>query len=54
MTYRRRTWEKIAGEWKLAHLDHQTSECSLEQLDGEIDRILRGKQKGRVIVNLLK
>jgi putative YhdH/YhfP family quinone oxidoreductase len=54
MPYRRRTWEKIAGEWKLDHLDRQTSECSLEQLDGEIDQILRGKQKGRVIVNLLK
>ncbi len=52
MAFRRRTWEKIANEWKLPHLDRQTSLCSLEELDGEIDRILAGKQKGRVIVEL--
>ena len=52
MTFRRQTWEKIAGEWKLADLDRQTSVCPLEELDSEIDRILAGKQKGRVIVNL--
>jgi len=52
MAFRRRTWEKIANEWKLPDLDRQTSLCSLEELDGEIDRILAGKQKGRVIVDL--
>ena len=52
MTFRRRTWEKIASEWKLDNLDRQTSVCSLEELDSEIDRILAGKQKGRVIVDL--
>jgi acrylyl-CoA reductase (NADPH) len=52
MTFRQRTWERIANEWKLPDLDRQTSLCSLEELDGEIDRILAGKQKGRVIVDL--
>jgi acrylyl-CoA reductase (NADPH) len=52
MAFRRRTWEKIANEWKLTVLDRQTSVCSLEELDAEIDRILAGKQKGRVIVDL--
>jgi len=52
MTFRRRTWEKIANEWKLPDLDRQTSLCSLEELGGEIDRILAGKQRGRVIVDL--
>ena len=52
MTFRRQTWEKIASEWKLANLDRQTSVCSLEELNSEIDRILAGKQKGRVIVDL--
>jgi acrylyl-CoA reductase (NADPH) len=52
MTFRRQTWEKIANEWKLPDLDRQTSLCSLEELDGEIDRILAGKQKGRMIVDL--
>jgi putative YhdH/YhfP family quinone oxidoreductase len=52
MDFRRQTWEKIASEWKLADLDFQTSICSLEELDAEIDLILAGKQKGRVIVDL--
>jgi acrylyl-CoA reductase (NADPH) len=52
MAFRRRTWEKIASEWKLDNLNRQTSVCSLEELDSEIDRILAGKQKGRVIVDL--
>jgi putative YhdH/YhfP family quinone oxidoreductase len=52
MSLRRRTWEKIANEWKLDRLDRQTSECSLEELDLQIDLILVGKQKGRVIVDL--
>jgi len=54
MAFRRRTWEKIANEWKLTVLDRQTSVCSLEELDAEIDRILAGKQKGRVIVDLAR
>jgi len=53
MTFRRQTWEKIASEWKLADLDRQTSVCSLEELNSEIDLILDGKQKGRVIVDLV-
>ena len=52
MTFRRQTWEKIASEWKLDNLDRQTSVCSLQELNSEIDRILAGKQKGRVIVDL--
>ncbi|UCD88559.1 MAG: YhdH/YhfP family quinone oxidoreductase [Desulfobacterales bacterium] len=52
MDFRRRTWEKIADEWKLTDLDRQISVCSLEALDVEIDRILAGKQKGRVVVDL--
>ena len=52
MTFRRQTWEKIATEWKLPDLDRQTSVRPLEALDAEIDRILAGKQTGRVIVDL--
>ncbi|MEE9122163.1 MAG: YhdH/YhfP family quinone oxidoreductase [Syntrophobacteria bacterium] len=54
MNIRRQTWEKIAGEWKLDNLDRQTSVSLLEELDSQIDRILAGKQKGRVIVDLSK
>lgn len=52
MAFRLRTWKKIANEWKLTALDRQTFVCSLEELNVEIDRILAGKQKGRVIVDL--
>ena len=53
MDLRRQTWQKIASDWKLDNLDRLTSECSLAELDREIDRILQGQQKGRVVVNLM-
>jgi acrylyl-CoA reductase (NADPH) len=52
MAIRSIIWNKIAGEWKLDHLDSLVSECSLEELDSKIDMILKGKLKGRVVVNL--
>ncbi|MFP4388892.1 MAG: zinc-binding dehydrogenase, partial [Desulfococcaceae bacterium] len=52
MDRRRKIWERLAGEWKLDHLEEITRETDLENLTGEIDTILRGGQKGRVVVNL--
>jgi putative YhdH/YhfP family quinone oxidoreductase len=52
MDLRRRIWQKLAGEWKLAKLDGLASKCSLQGLEPEIVRILEGQQKGRVVVNL--
>ncbi len=49
---RRRIWQLIAGDWKLPGLDRLTREVSLDELDPEIDRILRGGQTGRVLVTL--
>ncbi len=49
---RRRIWQVIAGDWKLPGLDRLTREVSLDELDPEIDRILRGGQTGRVLVRL--
>ncbi len=53
MTIRQRTWDKLAKDWKLENLDQIASVSSLEELDVEIERILRGGQKGRVIVALV-
>ena len=53
MATRLRLWQKLAGTWKLANLDDLATECSLEGLEVEIERILRGKQRGRVVVNLM-
>ena len=52
MPDRRAIWAKLAGEWKPACLNKLARECSLAELSGEIDRILRGEQLGRVIVRL--
>jgi acrylyl-CoA reductase (NADPH) len=51
---RREIWRRLAGAWKVEQLERLSSERSLEQLDPEIDRILQGKLKGRIVVNLTK
>ncbi|MFQ5788260.1 MAG: YhdH/YhfP family quinone oxidoreductase [Thermodesulfobacteriota bacterium] len=52
MNIRLQVWEKITNEWKLEALDRLTSEISLGELHHNIDLILQGKQKGRVVVDL--
>jgi putative YhdH/YhfP family quinone oxidoreductase len=52
MEVRQRVWRKLAGAWKLAQLERLTSERSLETLAPEIDCILQGQQRGRIVVNL--
>lgn len=45
-------WNNLAGAWKTDKLDLLASECTLETLNDQIDLILEGKTKGRVVVNL--
>lgn len=52
MAVRRAVWEKLAGEWKLPMLNSLARPVSLNDLSAEIDRILRGEQVGRVVVDL--
>lgn len=52
MDLRRRIWQKLAGEWKLPNLEHLASERPLAALEPEIERILQGKQRGRIVVRL--
>jgi len=54
MAIRQQIWEKLANEWKPEQLDQMVTERSLEELNDEIDRILRGQQVGRILVNLQK
>ena len=49
---RREIWNKLAGDWKLSQLDQLKIDCNLEGLDPEIDKILAGGQRGRVVVDL--
>lgn len=53
MPLRQALWSRLAGEWKPPMLGRMARECALEALDPEIDRILKGGQKGRVVVTLI-
>ena len=49
---RREIWGKLAGVWVFPQLHKLTIDCTLEGLDPEIDKILAGGQRGRVVVDL--
>ncbi len=52
MDLRKKLWEKLSSIWKIDHLDMISKEIGLDDLNGNIDLILKGKQRGRVVVNL--
>ena len=52
MDHRLKIWEKLAGEWKIDQGQDLYKEISMDHLDENIELILRGGQKGRVLVNL--
>lgn len=52
MKERQQVWNRLAGMWKLSDLDSVTTMTTLEELDPYIDQILRGKLKGRVVVEM--
>lgn len=52
MPERRTAWARLAGAWKLGNLDRIAREVPLENLEPEIETILRGGQRGRVLVRL--
>lgn len=56
MNVRRQVWDSINERWRLDtdHLESMITEVGLEQLNEEIDRILDGLQRGRILVNLWK
>ncbi len=52
MPLRRELWRRMASDWKLDQLSDLTVDCTLETLLPEIDKILKGQQRGRVVVDL--
>ena len=52
MSVRQEIWSKLVYEWKPNKLEQLAIDCNLEQLDPEIDRILAGEQRGRVVVDM--
>jgi putative YhdH/YhfP family quinone oxidoreductase len=53
MRARQMAWNKLAGEWSV-DLSTIVKEVSLEGLNVEIDKILKGGVRGRVVVDLSK
>ncbi|MSP38366.1 MAG: acryloyl-CoA reductase [Deltaproteobacteria bacterium] len=53
MRARQMAWNKLAGEWSV-DLSKIVKEVSLEELEAEIDKILKGGVRGRVVVDLSK
>lgn len=52
MELRKNLWQKLSSSWKPHKLESLSKEYSLDELNNEIERILEGKQVGRVLVNL--
>jgi len=52
MEHRLRIWNKLSEEWKCSQFKDLYKEIFLEHLSHNIDLILKGMQKGRIIINL--
>ena len=52
MGFRIKVWEKLASDWKFGMLDKIYEEIFPDQLDDQIQKMLKGQMKGRVIVNM--
>jgi putative YhdH/YhfP family quinone oxidoreductase len=53
MRARQMAWNKLAGDWSI-DLSRIVTEVSLDGLSAEIDKILKGAVRGRVVVDLSK
>ncbi len=45
-------WQKIASDWKIDQVDDFSKEIVLEDLDEQIEKMLAGNSKGRIIIKL--
>ena len=52
MPARKRVWEKLAGEWKIAFSGDDFTEVGLDELDGAIEQMKERKHRGRTIVRV--
>ncbi|CAN5212750.1 YhdH/YhfP family quinone oxidoreductase [soil metagenome] len=52
MKDRTEIWCRMSGNWKPDTLNKIYRDCTIEDLPGEIEEILKGNQTGRLIVNL--
>jgi acrylyl-CoA reductase (NADPH) len=54
MRARNMAWQKLAGDWRVDLGGNLVTECSLEELNPKIDRILKGEMRGRLVVDLTR
>ncbi|MEW6288827.1 MAG: YhdH/YhfP family quinone oxidoreductase [Thermodesulfobacteriota bacterium] len=52
LAVRQRIWNKLAAAWKINQLHDLARVVDLDHLNDEIDSILQGKTKGRIVVQL--
>ena len=45
-------WQLFSGEWKLKNLETLTQIINLKEISSEINKILSGKQSGRIVIKL--
>ena len=54
MPLRRSVWKRLAGDLKPRHLDAIAQTITLEELPAQFDKILKGRARGRAVVELRK
>lgn len=52
MEPRRKTWQKLASEWKITNMEEMVEEIGLDALSQRIDDMLGRKHKGRTILKI--
>jgi putative YhdH/YhfP family quinone oxidoreductase len=52
MAPRRKTWQKLASEWKITNMEEMVEEIGLDALNQRIDDMLGRKHKGRTLVKI--
>tara|TARA_B100001250_G_C19226371_1_gene540187 strand:- start:26 stop:220 length:195 start_codon:yes stop_codon:yes gene_type:complete len=52
MNLRCQIWNKLASEWKIPQLKKLATDCDLDNLEPEIEKILSVEQRGHVVVIL--
>ena len=50
ISYKKYLWDKIASEWQISYSKSSIKIIKLNELAPEIDKIINGNQKGRVVV----
>ena len=52
MNHRIDIWDKLSNEWSIDNLESITTEITLAELPGQIEKILSGKVQGRILVEV--